>query len=373
MNSSILSFFGFTAPKRERGILINLAIFLLAALGLFGGPVRAQTPSFQPMLLSFDSSQDRLFATSPSDDRKGTQLIVFSHPGRKGTGPGASLTFPGVLSGLFYHSGSKTLFASDATGHALLIFDRFDPLVTTRASRIVRRFNFPTGLYAAGGRLFIADAHPGALLVFEKAAEIDGTRRPDRTIGPEGSGLNGPFAIAADPDRGRLYVSNFDGVLDFNLSDLSAPPDRLPLPRGTLARGLAFDPRSKRLFIAAPMDRSYFVYDGAQLTRVRLQEAAGSFPFSISVDSEGNRLYLAGISREIGIIEQASGDLPEKKERVIDRWIRWDRAAPPEEEPAPAPNAPAVIRSPSQPEATGPADCAGFPAVRDAFCPASLP
>lgn len=324
---------------------ILIGLVLMTAVAPSGVPLRAQGPSFQPVLLAFDPSQDRLFAATTAGDRNGTELIVFNQPGRKGTGPGASLTLAGVISGLSYDSGSKTLFAADATGHAILIFDRFDPLSATRASRVLKRFNFPTGIYAdpSGKRLFIADAHPGALLVFEKGAEIDGERRPDRTIGPETSGLNGPFAIAADPGRNRLYVSNFDGVLAFNLSDLSARPDRLPLPRGTLARGLAFDPRSKRLFIAAPMIQSYFIYDGAQMAQVRIEKAGGSFPFSIAVDPEGNRLYLAGISPEIGVIEQASGDRPDPKERPIDRWIRWDGTPPPAEEP-PAPNGPTLIR-----------------------------
>lgn len=187
-------------------------------------------PSFQPLLLAFDPAQDRLFAAAAGEDRRGVRLFVFPQPGKQGARPGASLDLAGMISGLSYDSDAKTLFVADAAGHALLIFDRFDPRSTMRASRVLKRFNFPTGVYADRSRLFVADAHPGALLVFEKAAEIDGERRPDRTIGPEQSGLNGPFAIAADPDRGRLYVSNFDGVLAFNLADLSAPPDRLPLP-----------------------------------------------------------------------------------------------------------------------------------------------
>jgi DNA-binding beta-propeller fold protein YncE len=328
--------------------LIGLLLFLSAAIARAGAPLPAQAPSFQPMLLAFDPSQDRLFATSATEERRGTQLIIFTQPGKKGTGPGASLTLGGVISGLSYDSDSKTLFASDATGHALLIFDRFDPRSTVHASRVLKRFNFPTGIYAdrSGERLFVADAHPGALLIFEKGKGLDGEHRPDRTIGPEKSGLNGPFSIAADPDRGRLYVSNFDGVLVFHLDDLAAPPDRLPLPRGTLARGLAFDRRSKRLYIAAPMSRSYFVYEGEQLTQIRLQKTTGSFPFSIAVDSEGDRLYLAGISPEIGVIEQASGDLKERKERAIDRWIQWDGAPPPAEKPAPAPERPSPIDQP---------------------------
>lgn len=320
------------------------ALLLLTAVLLSSVFARAQPPSFQPLLLAFDPAQDRLFAAAVAEGRRGMQLLVFPQPGRQGARPGASLDLAGMVSGLSYDSDSKTLFVADAAGHALLIFDRFDPRSATRASRVLKRFNFPTGVYADRGRLFVADAHPGALLVFEKAAEVDGERRPDRTIGPEKSGLNGPFAIAADLGRGRLYVSNFDGVLAFHLADLAAPPDRLPLPKGTLARGLAFDSRSKLLYIAAPMIRSYFVYDGERLEQVKIQGAAGAFPFSIAVDPKENRLYLAGIAPEIGVIEQASGG-PEQKERTIDRWIRWeDEAPPPAEEPAPAPEEPSVIR-----------------------------
>lgn len=328
------------------GILAGLLLFLSSGAALPGGPGFAQAPSFQPILLAFDSSQDRLFAASASGGKRGSQLIVFNHPGRKGAGPGAALDLAGAISGLFYDAESKSLFASDAASHALLIFDRFDPATAERASRVLKRFNFPTGIYAdrSGDRLFIADAHPGALLIFEKGREAAGERRPDRTIGPEKSGLNGPFSIAADPERGKLYVSNFDGVLVFNLADLAAPPERLPLPRGTLARGLAFDRRSKRLYIAAPMVGAYFVYDGAGLVQIGVGKAKGAFPFSIAVDPKEDRLYLAGVLPEIGIIEQASADLPERKERPIDRWIQWEGTSPPEEEPPPDPKGPTLIR-----------------------------
>lgn len=331
-------------------LLLTLAAALSAAIA------RAQPSSFQPMLLAFDPKGDRLFAATAGEARRGSQLLVFPQPGRKGSRPGATLDLAGIVSGLSYDPESKTLFIADATDHAVLIFDRFDPRSATRASRVLKRFNFPTGVYADRGRLFVADAHPGALLIFEKGMEVEGQRRPDQTIGPEKSGLNGPFSIAADLDRRRLYVSNFNGVLIFNLDNPAAPPDRVPLPKGTLARGLAFDPRSKRLYIAAPMTRSYFVYDGERLEQVRVQGASSSFPFSVAVDPEGNRLYLAGMAAEIGVIEPASGGSTEQKERTIDRWIRWEgepreetppsphEPAPSPHEPAPSPEGPSTIR-----------------------------
>src|SRR4029077_14711705 len=107
---------------------------------------------------------------------------------------------------------------------------------------------------------------------------------PDITISGEHTGLNGPFSIAADAERARLYISNFDGVLIFNLRDLAALPGRLPLPPGTLARGLSFDPDSHRLYIATPMLRSFFVYDGDRLEQIEVENTEGVFPFSVTFD-----------------------------------------------------------------------------------------
>ncbi|HET6371563.1 MAG TPA: hypothetical protein VFG95_10220, partial [Nitrospiria bacterium] len=334
-------------PPREASVGAALRFALLLFSVLLAGwitattrPARAQLSRFQPLLLAFDPAQGRLFAATPGAEPGVSRLLVFSRPGREGTRPEASLDVSGVVSGLSYDPGSKTLFVADATKHALLIFDRFDPPKSTRASRVLKRFTFPTGASEDRGRLFVADAHPGALLVFEKGREIEGQVSPDQTIGPEKSGLNGPFAIALDSERRRLFVSNFDGVLIFDLSDLAATPGRVPLPKGTLARGLAFDGKSKRLYIAAPMSRSYYVYDGSGLEQVRIDGVSEAFPFSIALDPEGNRLYLAGASPEIGVIEQVDPGPTGGKSRSIDRWIRWEDEAPPPPPEAPTPEPP---------------------------------
>ncbi|MFQ5780831.1 MAG: YncE family protein [Nitrospiria bacterium] len=298
-------------------------------------PLPMQGPSFQPILLAFDRTEGRLFVATPEEGSTGSRLLLFRHPEKDKVPPDPLFQLPGVSSGLLYDPQAKTLFMANATKHEILMFDRFDPNRTKRPTRVLRRFNFPTGIGTdpSSGRLFIADAHPGAILVFERMNEVQGSEPPTRTMGGE-TGLNGPFALATDPIRGRLYVSNFDGVFVFNLKDLSAQPERLPLPRNTLARGLAFDRSSRRLYIAVPMRRSYYIYDGETLEQVRLEGVRGPFPFSLAIDSKNDRLYLAGTDPKVGVIHRAGGGRlpkqgPGEMRRTIDRWLRWKGPTPP--------------------------------------------
>lgn len=334
---------------------VALGLFVIVKEGV-GEAIPVQVPPFQPLLLAFDIKRDRLYAAMPSGGEAGSRIVVFSQPGSGDGKPGPSLDFPGVASGLAYDSESETLFVSNATRKELMIFDRFTAAPSTRPSRVLRKFNFPTGIYPdpSNKRLFVADSHPGALLVFDNLHGVEGERKPDRTIGRE-SGLNGPFAIAADPEKGRIYVSNFDGVFVFDAGDFSKPPERLPLPPKAMARGLSFDPVLRKLYIATPMLRSFFVYDGAQLQQVELQETSGIFPFSLVLDPKSDRLYLSGSQPEIAVIEQAGGrsnppSSTEKIERKVDRWLRWGDFSPEAPSPHPKPEPPKGLPSPHLPD-----------------------
>jgi DNA-binding beta-propeller fold protein YncE len=321
------------------------AVWVTAIFASAKPEIPGQFSSFRPILLTFDTANQRLFAAIPSDNGHVSRLAVFSRPKKGERIPDSSFDLTGICSGLFYDVGSKTLFAANATGHELLIFDQFDPKVSVRPTRVLRKFNFPSGAYLdpAGGRLFVADAHPGSLLVYEDPKNAKGESRPDLTISGERTGLNGPFAIAADSERGILYVSNFNGVLIFNLRDLTSPPGRLPLPPGTLARGLSFDPGSHRLYIAAPMLRSFFVYDGERIEQVEIDNADGVFPFSLAIDPQNDRLYLSGTKPEVGVIEGVHGRgdkrRPEKMKRSIDWSIGWESPPPKHPPPSEAPGA----------------------------------
>jgi hypothetical protein len=327
--------------KKPFSALIALGVVLGAAIVVSAGPeVPSQFSSFQPILLSFDAAHDRLYAAIPMDNGHSSRFAVFSHPEKEGLHPDPSFNLPGICSGLYYDAVSETLFAANPASHQLLIFDRFDPGHATRPTRVLGRFNFPSGAYLdpSKRRLFVADAHPGSLLVYEHPEEVQGESRPDFTISGEATGLNGPFSIASDAERDILYVSNFDGVLIFNLRDLTALPERLPLPHGTLARGLSFDPATHRLYIATPMLRSFFIYDGDRLEQIEIENADGVFPFSVAFDPKNDRLFLAGTKQEIGVIEKVRGrDFkqrpPEKNRRSIDWWIRWDQPPPPKRIP----------------------------------------
>ncbi len=323
------------------------------AVGALSDPLPLQIPEFRPLLLALDSPRENLYAAIPpeggrgerGEGRRSARLLVFDKKGALSV----SFDLPGLPSGLAYDSASETLFVANAAGHEILIFDRFHPSSGIHPTRTLRKFNFPAGIYPDRTRLFVADAHPGALLLFESIKEASGERRPDRRIEGERSGLNGTFSIAADLERSRLYVSNFDGLSVFDLRDLSLLPER-PLPPRTLARGLSFDPASGRLYIAAPMRHSYFVYEGNRAEEVKIEGGdeplpAGPFPFSLAVDSKGDRLYLAGAEPGIGIIEGASRNPPEAGRRRIDRWLRWERHTPPAPDiPSPKRPSPGVIR-----------------------------
>lgn len=351
---SLLPLYGIFGPYTDFFVIapvpVRSARFLKDASAL---PI--QGPPFQPILLSFDHNENRLLVAAPGERSGSSRLLLFRHPEKEAVSPEELLRFPGVSSGLAYDPEEKILFMANATNNEILIFDRFKPGRTLRHTRALRRFNFPTGIGtdSSTDRLFVADAHPGAILVFDRMNEIQGLESPSRTIGPE-TGLNGPFSLATDTKRGRLYVSNFDGVFVFNLNALSARPERLPFSSNTLARGLAFDPLSGRLYIAAPMLRSYFIYDGEHLEQIRLEGVKGAFPFSLAIDPENDRLYLAGTDPKVGVIHRASGShlpkqSPGEKRRPIDRWIRWSDSTPsphPPIHPKPSPEAPSMIDTP---------------------------
>lgn len=294
----------------------------------FARPV--QGLPFQPVLLAFDERKGRLFTSTQGLGSDGSFVMLFRRPENPGNAPEIILDIQGMASGLSYDAEGETLFVVNATKREVNIFDQFNEMGSGAPSRVLRGFNFPTGIGfdRVSKRLFVADAHPGALLVFDGMDIVQGSEPPSQILGPE-TGLNGPFSVVADRKRVRIYVSNFDGVFAFRLDDLSSPPTRLPLPPGTLARGLAIDPESGRLFIAAPMRRSYFILDGTDLEEIKLQGVSGAFPFSLALDGKDDRLFLAGTEPKIGVIERAtSRHLPERgpreKRRAIGRWFLLD-------------------------------------------------
>ncbi|MFQ5596849.1 MAG: hypothetical protein ACE5GK_02245 [Nitrospiria bacterium] len=309
--------------------------------------VPIQNAGFQPILLAFDPGAARLFVAAPGRDGTDSHLFFFRSHKQGKANPASVYRFPGVSSGLSYDSEERMLSVANATDHEIILFDRFDSNRRTKPTRRLGRFNFPTGIASdsVSQRLFVADAHPGAVQVFDRLKDVQGSDPPVDTMGGS-AGLNGPFALAVDPQGRFLYVSNFDGVLRFSLNDLSAQPMRLPLPKNTLARGLAFDASKERLYIAAPMRRSYFIFDGETMEEIKVEGGKGPFPFSLAIDSKADRLYLAGTDSRIGIVEGAGEKnppeaSPKAPRRRIDFWITWQDAMPqPQPHPTPPPEHP---------------------------------
>lgn len=320
--------------------LISLLLLLLGGVPAWGLP--PSSSAFQPVLIALDPGEGRLYVAVPETKTGGTRLLTFDRLDRADATLASSRSIPGMVSGLSYDSNTPALFIASGSGHEVRIYDRPTGSLKGPPSRTLKRFNFPTGIYVDGrtGRLFVADAHPGSVFVFEEASEVDGNRSAEIVLGGNGAVLNGPFALAADAERRILYVSHFDGVVRFDLDNPLASPERLSLPPETLVRGMAFDPRRKRLYMAAPMEKSIWLLDSeGTLTRVTIEGVSAASPFSLAIDPEKDRLYLAGPDRKVGILEgaarlgRAQGGL-EERTRAIDRWIQWKDSLPPAKPPA---------------------------------------
>src|SRR5579863_2965366 len=99
-------------------------ILLVTALALAGVSARtAPVPAFQPVLVAFDVSHDRLYSTVPAEAGSRSRLVFFSGLGQEGSPVPSSMELPGVASGLFYDAETNSLFIANSSDHELLIFD----------------------------------------------------------------------------------------------------------------------------------------------------------------------------------------------------------------------------------------------------------
>jgi YVTN family beta-propeller protein len=76
-----------------------------------------------------------------------------------------------------------------------------------------------------------------------------------------------PFAAAASPDGGRVYVANA-GSDDISVIDLASGAQLARMPAGRNPRGLALSPNGRRLFVDNVLDGTLDVFDSQSLARV---------------------------------------------------------------------------------------------------------
>ena len=200
--------------------------------------------------------------------------------------PPVVLQRPAMLTGdeagrLFVSDSSRqAVFVFDEPGGALAVWDRADA---------TRNFVAPSGLAAAGGRLYVADAELGAVFVLG----ADGT--PERSLGT--GLLQRPTGLARDAASGALFVA------DTYAHDIKVFADDGRLLRTLGRRGegegefnfpthLAF--AAGELYVTDTMNNRVQVLDPASGQPRRRLGTRGLYvgnlvrPKGVGVDAEGN-------------------------------------------------------------------------------------
>jgi hypothetical protein len=95
--------------KKRSSLLVIFGIVWGAAMAASVKPetIPSQFSTFQPILLTFDSAHDRLYAAIPTDSGHASRLAVFSHPKKGGLPPDPLFDLPGICSGLFYDAATR--------------------------------------------------------------------------------------------------------------------------------------------------------------------------------------------------------------------------------------------------------------------------
>lgn len=317
-----------------RGSVIR-GVCCLCLLFLFPRPVSSQLQS--PTGLFLDPKADRLYVANTG----GNSILIFEKaslitgevsPSRIIEGSATTFNQP---SGLYFDSGADRLYVSNPGNRALLVFDRASHLngnvapnrsITGRGTGLT----FPVGLYLDPVRdtLYVADSHPGSVLVFSKASEISGATAPERAIIGDKTSLNGPFSLLLDPSRERLFISNFGSLLIFHqistingdippAHTISGPATGLRLPRG-----IFLDTGKGLLYVADVGSRAILVFRLSDLSGTEVSPArkiAGPasrlrVPFGLFLDTVRDILYLvdSGTHSILAFhnVSQLEGDVP---------------------------------------------------------------
>lgn len=200
--------------------------------------------------------------------------------------PPVVLQRPAMLTGdeagrLFVSDSSRqAVFVFDEPGGALAVWDRADA---------TRNFVAPSGLAAAGGRLYVADAELGAVFVLG----ADGT--PERSLGT--GLLQRPTGLARDAASGALFVAD-TYAHDIKVFDANGTLVRLIGRRGGGDGEFNFPTHlawaNGELYVTDTLNSRVQVFSAEGEVLVRKFGQRGLFlgnlvrPKGVSVDGEGN-------------------------------------------------------------------------------------
>lgn len=175
------------------------------------------TNLISPVDLAYDKARDMLYVAD------GPDILVFNSASTAtGDVAPARDIQPGVsVSAIFLDSGDR-LYAADAAGNAINVYDgasTLNNIVTANRSLsgATTSLSQPAGILVdSGGKLIVSNAGLDEITVYGSAATVTGNIAPSASIVGASTKLNVPSQMALNPGAasGELYVANpFSGDL----------------------------------------------------------------------------------------------------------------------------------------------------------------
>jgi DNA-binding beta-propeller fold protein YncE len=195
------------------------------------------------------------------------------------------ITSPRVVTGTSPHDS-----AAAANGIVFVSNELGGTVAAVRGSDVVKVFTDsvqPAGMTAVGNTVGMLDARVNDLTTYD-AANL-------RIVGSAPAGA-GPTHLIADR-HGRMIAADTRGnaVRVFTLDPTPRQVGSVAQPGGPY--GIAYDPVRDRLWVASSGTNEIIGYDMATSNPVEVQRLSSvQDPYSLAVDSKSGRLYVAGVT-----------------------------------------------------------------------------
>jgi DNA-binding beta-propeller fold protein YncE len=203
---------------------------------------------------------------------------------------------PPIITGTFPHDATAaqngTVFASNEQGGTVTVL-RGDDVVKVFTDSVQ-----PAGLAAVGNTVGMLDVRKNDLTLYDAASLT--------IVGSTPAG-DGPTHLVADK-HGRMIAADTRGGAVRVFAPLPTPHQVGQVGQAGGPYGIAYDPTRDRLWVASSGTNSVVGYDMATETPKQVaQFSTVQSPYSVAVDTSTGRLFVAGVGAGVvQIIEQGT-------------------------------------------------------------------